>query len=155
MSLPVANGTQRVMFAVAGVDIDALVCPCGRFLYRGLHLVGQQETSPKFFRLPLAAALAFALAATLAIGCGPQIGDSCENNDDCPEAAVCDTSVEDGFCTVTDCRPGDCPSESLCVEFSRHETYCMKSCETDEDCRDDHACLSDDDVDGDYCFVAD
>ena len=87
--------------------------------------------------------------------CSSQIGDQCQHRDDCPTGAVCDRSVEDGFCTVRDCRIGECPSESVCVEYTRHEAFCMRSCQTDDDCRRDHRCIDDADVGKSYCFIDD
>lgn len=111
----------------------------------------------QFFRLlhvliPALAALAIIL---LAMGCAPQIGDACEANNDCPTGAVCDRSVAGGFCTIRDCRPGDCPSESVCARFDRHRAFCMRSCSSDDDCRDGHRCIDDEELDLSYCFVAD
>lgn len=107
------------------------------------------------FPAPATALWALAAALTFALGCSPQIGDACDNDNDCPEQprVVCDQSVEDGLCTVTDCRPDECPSESVCVQWDRHEAYCMKHCETDADCRTGHVCRDDEDIDVRYCFV--
>lgn len=96
-----------------------------------------------------------ALALLLFSGCAPQIGDACENDEDCPSGSICDRSVANGFCTILDCRPGDCPSESICVEFDRHTAYCMRSCSSDEECREDHQCIDDEELNQRYCFVAD
>ena len=118
----------------------------------------QQETKSHIFRrlrptlLWLAALCVILMVAS---GCAPQIGDACEVNDDCPEGATCNLTTEDGFCTIEDCRPGDCPSESVCVEFSRHEAFCLRSCDEDGDCRDEHACIDDQEHDKQYCFVED
>lgn len=113
---------------------------------------------PKIFRSrcsTLVAAVFVALA--FGLGCSPQIGDACENNNDCPDegGVICDRSVQDGLCTVPGCRAGECPSESVCIEYDRHESYCMRSCESDEDCREGHICRDDEEFDDRYCFVDD
>ena len=91
------------------------------------------------------------------LGCGgPQVGDACEDDTDCGEdTLICDTSVDGGFCTISDCRPGDCPSEATCVEFGSHESYCMRTCSSSAECRDDHECIDDRTASASYCFVAD
>lgn len=117
----------------------------------------QQHPNAQLFRSPSRHLLALAVViagAIFATGCEPQIGDACDGEQDCPSAATCDRSVEDGLCTIRDCRPGTCPSEAVCIEYARHEAFCMKSCEDDGDCRDGHQCI-DDDHDARYCFIGD
>ncbi len=102
-------------------------------------------------RIP-AVVIVIAVAAMLT-GCEPQIGDACSDASDCPSGAICDRTVDQGFCTIEDCSPGDCPSEAVCIEYARHEAFCMRSCSDDDDCRRDHLCI-DDEHDQSYCFAA-
>ena len=95
------------------------------------------------------------LAIFLFSGCASQVGDDCTTDNDCPQGTLCDRSVEDGFCTLRNCRPGGCPSESICVAFDRHQTYCMRSCSADEDCRRGHVCRFDEEKEVSYCFTDD
>ncbi len=99
--------------------------------------------------------IAIAAVVLFSMGCSPQIGDACEHDENCPSGSFCDRSVENGFCTITDCRIGECPSESVCVEYARHEAFCMRSCEVDDDCRGDHECIDDTELDKRYCFISD
>lgn len=115
----------------------------------------QQITAPQIFRRPISLALVLLFAAMIASGCAPLVGDACETNEDCPDGTICDRSVENGMCTVEDCRIGECPSESVCVSFDDHTSYCMRNCNGDDDCRDDHRCIDDDQRDQNYCFVTD
>ncbi len=107
----------------------------------------QQARTPGFFLL--------VVAMLWLTACAPQIGDACESSQDCPSGVTCERSVENGFCTIRGCRPGGCPSESICVSFDRHETFCMRSCSSDDDCRRDHVCIDDEDKGLSYCFVDD
>jgi hypothetical protein len=109
--------------------------------------LAQQLRAPHFFLVLL---LAVCLTA-----CAPQIGDACDSDQDCPAGVICDRSVEGGLCTIRNCRPSTCPSESICVVFDRHEAYCMRSCTSDEECRADHRCLLDEEKGVSYCFVDD
>lgn len=91
-------------------------------------------------RIPLSLALC-ALAAAL-VGCTPEIGDSCGNSIDCSanNTRICDTSAEGGYCTIRGCDPDGCPNGALCVEWRGDEprtaeTWCMKRCSSDGDCR--------------------
>jgi len=88
------------------------------------------------------------LLATLAVaGCKSHIGDSCSNSNDCsPNASrQCDLAQPGGYCTVFACDADTCP-EGACVEWrfipSRTaETWCMKTCDTDNNCRIDYSCV--------------
>jgi hypothetical protein len=83
------------------------------------------------------------LFLTLGItACGAAIGDSCSSDSQCPSGAYCDRTLPDGYCTRANCRPGDCPEGSVCVEFPNLETYCMERCEENGDCRDDYECIT-------------
>ena len=83
------------------------------------------------------------------VGCAPQIGDSCGSSGDCSVNGdrICDIAQPDGYCTVQACDPDTCPSEGTCVEWRydpdrTSETYCMKRCSSDGDCRDGYLCLA-------------
>ena len=106
------------------------------------------------------AAAALAIATGL-LGCAPQIGDDCTTSIDCSQLGdrLCDTSQPDGYCTIFNCEPDQCPEEALCVGFgfdldpacssvddprwSRFErTFCMVGCEEQEDCRPGYVCAA-------------
>jgi hypothetical protein len=64
--------------------------------------------------------IAAAAAAALTLGaCGAEIGDSCFSSIDCSTTGdrICDTTQEDGYCTVLGCDYDTCPEESVCVRF--------------------------------------
>ncbi len=106
--------------------------------------------------------LLLALLMALAVGCKPKIGDDCQLSPDCSAAGdrLCDITAPGGYCTVYNCEPGSCPEdESLCVEFGAERspvstcsdaqspspyarTFCMATCESDDDCRDGYQCAS-------------
>lgn len=89
-------------------------------------------------------------------GCAPAVGDACDGGADCPGGVSCDTTAPDGYCLVPGCNRGDCPDTSICVEFDRDISYCLESCEQDEDCRDGYACRRDqlpDDSPIGFCYV--
>jgi len=103
--------------------------------------------------------LLLALAA-LAVACKPNIGDDCQVSTDCSAAGdrLCDITSPGGYCTVFNCEPGSCPEdESLCVQFAAERspvescrndpspspyarTFCMATCENDDDCRAGYTC---------------
>ncbi len=94
----------------------------------------------------------------LMTGCSPSIGDECETGSDCPSGvdAICDNTVEGGYCTVPNCDPGQCPEESVCVIFDRDTSFCMAFCEADADCREGYTCRMDNNFEGEpfgYCYV--
>lgn len=101
-------------------------------------------------RTLLAAAL---LALALMTGCSPEVGDSCLTATECGTAGICDTSSPDGYCTITPCSPNSCPQEAVCVEFENSETYCMRRCESNGDCRSGYACR-DDIGPVKFCYIA-
>jgi hypothetical protein len=102
------------------------------------------------------------LLLALAVGCKPKIGDECKISTDCSAAGdrLCDITAPGGYCTVYNCEPGACPEdESLCVEFGAQRspiaacqdlqspspyarTFCMATCESDDDCRDGYECAT-------------
>jgi len=85
-------------------------------------------------------AIAF-LACLLLPACAREIGDDCGTNADCGTGRFCDTSQPGGYCTLTPCRPDTCPNEALCVEFTADDTYCMRKCIADDECRMDYRCI--------------
>ena len=94
---------------------------------------------------PRALGLLIALAAALvSTGCGKEIGAACETALDCSSqgSRLCDRTQPHGYCTLRGCERGTCPEDSVCVKFRPAQerlavTYCMYSCEEDDDCRDD------------------
>jgi hypothetical protein len=110
-------------------------------------------------RVPHLLLLAGLLAA--ATGCAPEIGDDCTTSIDCSQLGdrLCDTSQPNGYCTIFNCEPDQCPEEAVCIGFgtdidpacqgvedprwSRFErTFCMLACEEQEDCRSGYICAS-------------
>ncbi|HTN85832.1 MAG TPA: hypothetical protein VL242_19165 [Sorangium sp.] len=101
-------------------------------------------------------------ASSLLAGCGPQIGDECTTSLDCvqqEQELFCDTTQPGGYCTVFNCEPDSCSGSSVCVAFNpvmdqacgplanarwpRFErTFCMATCDDDEDCRSGYACVA-------------
>jgi hypothetical protein len=98
--------------------------------------------------------------ALLMLGCQPDIGDACTTNANCSLTGdrLCDPTSPGGYCTQFNCSPGKCPDEAACVGFygklsnacttafpeQRFErSFCMKKCESDDDCRtgDGYKCL--------------
>jgi hypothetical protein len=93
------------------------------------------------------------LAAPMAAGCTPHIGDKCLVNTDCSisNTRQCDTSQPTGYCTVFNCAPNSCPDNAACVLFQASiagcplddysapsrtgRTFCMQTCNSDSDCR--------------------
>lgn len=109
---------------------------------------------PTLFHLFCALGL-FALVALT--GCEPSIGDECSGGTDCPAEAICDNTIEGGYCTVPDCELGGCPESSVCVIFDRDTTFCMATCESDADCREGLTCRKDNNFEGEpfgYCYQA-
>jgi hypothetical protein len=109
------------------------------------------------FPWPLLVGLA-ALAVG-ALGCAPEVGDPCTTSLDCSQLGdrLCDTSQPEGYCTIFNCEPDQCPEEALCVGFgldidpacssvedprwARFErTFCMLGCEEQDDCRAGYVC---------------
>jgi hypothetical protein len=93
------------------------------------------------------------------LGCSPQIGKKCTLSTDCSQLGdrLCDTNQPDGYCTIFNCEPDQCPN-SICVAFDplldplcsavgdgrwpRFErTYCLASCNGDGDCRNQYQCV--------------
>ena len=92
-------------------------------------------------------AVVLLLAALAMAGCQQHIGDSCSNSTDCSPTGErqCDLAQPGGYCTVFSCDPDTCP-EGVCVEWrfipSRTaETWCMKTCNDDGNCRSEYSCV--------------
>ncbi len=84
------------------------------------------------------------LAAALVLSaCGREIGDDCATNVDCGTDRICDLSQPGGYCTLSPCRPDTCPGEAVCVVFSVDDSYCMRTCETSDECREGYVCVTD------------
>lgn len=65
--------------------------------------------------------LASCAISLLGLGCGSEIGDSCESSVDCsPDGdRLCDLSESSpgGYCTVRGCDYDSCPDDAVCVRF--------------------------------------
>ena len=99
--------------------------------------------------------MAAAAVALLCAACQPKIGDSCSSyiNCDINGTRICDLASPNGYCTQRNCDVGTCPqSESVCIQFGTElrvaQTYCMRKCEHDSDCRqgDGYRCVAGADV---------
>ncbi|MBN1652813.1 MAG: hypothetical protein JXA30_03470 [Deltaproteobacteria bacterium] len=95
----------------------------------------------KFF-VPFAAIL-------FILGCSKEIGDPCETSVDCDiqNKRICDLNQPGGYCTIRGCEKGTCPEEAVCVMFRPEperlsSSWCMYSCDDDDDCRDKYSCLT-------------
>ena len=95
----------------------------------------------------------------LLLGCQPGIGDECQTSADCGQAGdrICDITQPAGYCTVFNCEPDTCPEDSTCVLFAAdrstvagcedpygtspyQRSFCMKTCESEGDCRNNYSC---------------
>lgn len=81
-------------------------------------------------------------------GCAPALGDSCGNSADCSVSGdrICDLAQPGGYCTIDGCAADACPDEGVCVEwrFAPDRTarrFCMQTCESNSDCREEYSCL--------------
>jgi hypothetical protein len=82
--------------------------------------------------------------------CGPKFGDGCKTSTDCSvrNDRICDRSQPGGYCTIANCKPGDCGDDGVCVRFRPDEprlsvSYCMAKCDNTGDCdRDAYVCRS-------------
>ncbi|MBA2665211.1 MAG: hypothetical protein H0U74_23185 [Bradymonadaceae bacterium] len=89
------------------------------------------------------------------VGCTPEIGDACERSAQCPAGAICDNTVPGGYCTISNCAPNACPDEAICIEFGQRTNYCMRWCESQEDCREGQSCVREAGQSIGYCYLAD
>ncbi|HEV8320386.1 MAG TPA: hypothetical protein VG389_02145 [Myxococcota bacterium] len=93
-----------------------------------------------------AAALGAALCAAAAgAGCPERIGGKCDNSLDCSSerTRLCDISQPGGYCLIPGCEAGGsvCPHEASCVAFrDTAESFCLRACERDAQCRDGYVC---------------
>jgi len=85
----------------------------------------------------------FLVFFVLLFACGREIGDDCSRNSDCGSGTgyMCDLSKPGGYCTISPCIEGTCPSEAVCVKFSPDDSYCMRQCHDDFDCRKGYVCV--------------
>ena len=87
-------------------------------------------------------AWSLAVACLLVVaGCGKTVGDTCANNTACGAGLICDLSVPEGYCTRSPCRKGECPAESVCVDFGAEASWCMRRCDQGQGCRAGISCL--------------
>lgn len=96
--------------------------------------------------------MASLLLAMAVAGCQQHIGDSCTGSTDCSLTGErqCDLTQPGGYCTVFSCDPDTCP-EGVCVEWrfepSRTaETWCMRTCNDDRNCRSEYSCVFPDQI---------
>jgi hypothetical protein len=97
--------------------------------------------------------------ASLTIGCKTKIGDKCSTSTDCSTQGdrLCDTTEPGGYCTIFACDPDHCPDEASCVAFDLQadpvcyspahgdrmiRTFCLRGCETQDDCRGGYTCAT-------------
>ena len=104
----------------------------------------------KFFYLIMVVSILF-LAS-----CKSNVGDPCEDSSDCEVDLVCEESFEDGYCLKFYCNIDDeesCPSEAQCTLFEdTNTTYCLRKCNTNEDCRSKYECKAIDSNEYRVCF---
>ena len=120
--------------------------PEGR--YKGCASRTESNMAHKLF--PSLAALAL---AGIVIGCAPAVGDDCETSGECPVGAICDVTAPGGYCTLEGCDSESCPDGSVCVEFNAEESFCLKYCEGDNECRSGYVCRDDVGTAG-FCYVS-
>jgi len=84
-----------------------------------------------------------AVSVLAVAGCGREIGDDCSTNVDCGTSRICDLSQPGGYCTISPCRADTCPSEAVCVRFSVDDSFCMRTCEVSDECREGYRCVTD------------
>ena len=96
-----------------------------------------------------------ALISLLFLGaaCASQIGDECSRNNECPPGSTCDTTIPDGYCTISNCQPNTCPTEAVCIEFTSRTSYCMLHCQSDDECRQGQVCREDPQTGVGFCYV--
>ena len=80
------------------------------------------------------------LSACLLFACKGDIGDECVADAQCKAGQTCDLISDGGYCTMLDCREGECPENSVCVTFENNDRFCMASCQQTDDCRDGYMC---------------
>ncbi len=73
----------------------------------------------------------------------PNVGDPCENNDDCEgPAAACAGNFPGGYCTSIGCEGHlDCGPNNWCLSTNETGTACFQGCNDDPGvCRDGYTC---------------
>ena len=151
------DGDERVLGPGANGDDPCKTCPQPKESQYGgnlpLHAAGAERLAIAR-RVPYAPALTMRRAMILGLlglaaagGCKQHIGDKCNSSTDCSVTGErqCDLSQPGGYCTVFSCDPDTCP-EGACVEWrfipSRTaETWCMKTCDTTDNCRLQYSCV--------------
>ena len=101
-------------------------------------------------RHKLSMMLLLACLSASSMACAPKLGDGCSTSTDCSIRGdrICDKAQPGGYCTIANCKPGDCGDEGICVRFRPNEprlstTYCMAECSSSSDCsRDNYTCRS-------------
>jgi L,D-peptidoglycan transpeptidase YkuD (ErfK/YbiS/YcfS/YnhG family) len=70
------------------------------------------------------------------------IGSACATNQACAHLAC--MGLPGGYCTKANCRTTGCPSGSTCAQVGDEQTFCVKSCGSDAQCRtsEGYACDS-------------
>ncbi|HEY6559728.1 MAG TPA: hypothetical protein VI072_20740 [Polyangiaceae bacterium] len=100
------------------------------------------------------------LVSLVFVACKPEIGDECELSTDCSATGdrLCDLTQPGGYCTMFNCEPGSCPEEAVCIGYGNvlasapacqdpqasrrlQRTFCLKSCDSDDDCRGGYDCV--------------
>ena len=87
------------------------------------------------------AVLALLFGMLSMVGCTALVGDACELSTDCGSTLRCETSMPDGYCTAVDCERDGCPDEGVCVRFENDASYCMRRCDSNDDCREAYTCV--------------
>ena len=85
--------------------------------------------------------VAVLLLVAAVVACGAEVGDECGTNAECGGEMICDLTAPGGYCTKTPCTPNSCPVDAVCISFPNGETYCMRYCDEDDDCRDGYRCV--------------
>jgi hypothetical protein len=103
---------------------------------------------------PFMRSIVFVVLASVAAGCGYQIGESCIVDTDCSAdgSRVCDETEPSGYCTIIGCDYNTCPESSECVRFYtgafsnepcdyQNEDVSDDACSYDEECSLANLCV--------------
>ena len=93
----------------------------------------------------------------LGAGCAAHIGDPCTSNQECAYGHSCDLAPPGGYCLVVTCKPNSCAAEAWCASYvvgGRTQSYCLRKCQEDGDCRDGYRCRFDLGAPGGVCYTA-
>ena len=94
------------------------------------------------------------LSACLLLGCEAGVGDKCSTSNDCPTGTVCDTDSPSGYCLAAGCVLDDeCPEDAVCIRFRKDQSFCLKKCKKNGDCRSGYTCRNDLGSHA-FCYVA-